>query len=70
VHIVGLDRANQYSRALTMNANALEYWVTRFRFSRVMTVLAVSKIKSEQFATTLFLQVSGDCGADRYFDLT
>jgi hypothetical protein len=26
-----LDRATQYSRALTMNTNALEYWITRFR---------------------------------------
>jgi hypothetical protein len=26
-----LDRATQYSRALVMNMNALEYWITRFR---------------------------------------
>ena len=25
------DRATQYSRALMMNTDALEYWVTRFR---------------------------------------
>ena len=31
VVIARLDRATQYSRALMMNKNALEYWVTRFR---------------------------------------
>jgi hypothetical protein len=29
--IARLDRAIQYSRALMMNKNALEYWITRFR---------------------------------------
>jgi hypothetical protein len=29
--IARLDRATQYSRALMMNTNALEYWITRFR---------------------------------------
>jgi hypothetical protein len=31
VVIARLDRAPQYSRALMMNTDALEYWVTRFR---------------------------------------
>jgi hypothetical protein len=31
VVIARLDRATQYSRALMMNTDALEYWVTRFR---------------------------------------
>jgi len=31
VVIARLDRATQYSRALMMNKNALEYCVTRFR---------------------------------------
>jgi hypothetical protein len=31
VVIARLDRATQYSRAPMMNANALEYWITRFR---------------------------------------
>ena len=29
--LIGDDRATQYSRAVMMNTNALEYWVTRFR---------------------------------------
>jgi len=29
--LIGDDRATQYSRALMMNMNALEYWITRFR---------------------------------------
>jgi hypothetical protein len=29
--IVRLDRTTQYSRAVVMNTNALEYWITRFR---------------------------------------
>ena len=31
IDIARLGRAIQYSRALMMNTNALEYWVTRFR---------------------------------------
>jgi hypothetical protein len=31
VVIARLDRATQYSRAVAMNTNALEYWITRFR---------------------------------------
>jgi hypothetical protein len=29
--LIGDDRATQYSRALIVNTDALEYWITRFR---------------------------------------
>jgi hypothetical protein len=31
--LIGDDRATQYSRALVMNGNALEYWITRWSLS-------------------------------------